>query len=123
MVSCPPGQFSGPPAGGYRDSNRRAAPPTLSAHTRWPLCCNNILSPSTRLPQVRFAVVPGQNDNTLTNPFRVTNSFSLTAANRPSLRQACFIRMTNLFHLDKLLNCTLPGLLLWLAYGNSRFCF
>ena len=49
--------------------------------------------------------------------------FHMTAANRPTLRQACLIRTTNLFHLDKLLICTLPGLLLWLAYGNSRFCF
>ena len=33
--------------------------------------------PSARLPQILFAVVPGEIDNTLTNPYRVTNPFYL----------------------------------------------
>ena len=50
--------------------------------------------------------------------------FHMTAANWPSLRQACFIPVTDLFHLDNCLTCTLTGLpRRKLAYGNSRFCF
>ena len=38
--------------------------------------CNNILSSSARLPQIQFAALPGQIDNSLTNSYRVTNPFS-----------------------------------------------
>jgi hypothetical protein len=53
----------------------------------------------------------------------VTNSFTLDCRKPAITSQACFILTTNLFHLDNNLICTLHGLLLWLAYGNSRFCF
>jgi hypothetical protein len=33
--------------------------------------------PSTRLPQILFAIVPGEIDNSLTNPYRVINPFYL----------------------------------------------
>ena len=49
---------------------------TATAHTTGPLCCNNILSSSARLPQIQFAGLPGQIDNSLTNPYPVTNPFS-----------------------------------------------
>jgi len=92
---------------------------------RRPLCCNNILSavyplaPNLflRLYREKFLV-----------PWLIRFvwqiCYHLTTAKRPTLRQAYFIWMTNLFHLDNsFLTCTLHGLLLWLAYGNSRFCF
>ena len=49
---------------------------TATPHTTGPLCCNNILSSSARLPQIQFAGLPGQIDNSLTNPYRVTKPFS-----------------------------------------------
>ena len=79
--------------------------------------------PSTRLPQIWFAVVPGEIHRAVTDSYRVTNSLTLDCRKLAITSQACFNLTTNLFHLDNNLICTLHGLLLWLAYGNSRFCF
>jgi hypothetical protein len=77
---------------GYRDYAKNHSSRLATYFTAGPLCCNNILSPSTRLPQVRFASLPGQIDNTLTNSFRVTNPFYLDCR-KPALPSAslfCF---------------------------------
>jgi hypothetical protein len=109
----------------YQDwqKNSPARTRTATNQTARPLYVITFSESSARLRQVRFAVTPGQFDNTLTNPFRVTNVFNIDSRKPACTSQACIVLLINLFHLDNCLTCTLPGLpLRKLAFGNSRFC-
>ena len=97
---------------------------TATPYTTGPLYVITFSESSARLHHDWFAGLPGQMSYSLTASQRVTNLLNLDCRKPAFTSQACFFLTANLFHLDRLLTCTLPGLpRRKLAYGNSRFCF